>query len=330
MKNDDLFEMVDVADTSMAPTGTNKKVTWQTMKSDLNDTYLRLNGANGPLTGDIDTLNLLPDQPTAQIGTEQAPYQEVNAGRFKMPSDPGGFWALEKSADPANVLNFVRNDGSGDTIPYTLNPTGTPANATDLATKDYVDSAAGGVTVVPTPVQNEITIWDGPNSIKGVPTLKLVEFAGNSRLEFEGNGTGGFNTGYALNDEFNDLRISLGLFGSQGNAIYTNKGNLRVYQVDSPSPGDLTEVFQMGEDILIRNTSSVDFNMKSGTFFGFGNVDFSMTYEDKGTNNEYFTIREGTAVSATHLRFYKSAVAQNTDDVWQRFYFRLTRPRTSH
>ena len=124
VQNDDLFEVVDVSDSSMAPTGTNKKVTWQDMKADLNDTYLRLNGANGPITGDIDTLNLLPDQPTAQIGTEQAPYQEVNAGRFKMPSDPGGFWALEKSADPANVLNFVRNDGAGDTIPYTLKPNG--------------------------------------------------------------------------------------------------------------------------------------------------------------------------------------------------------------
>ena len=119
---------------------------------------------------------LLPDQVTAQIGTEQAPYQEVNAGRFKMPSDPGGFWALEKSADPANVLNFVRNDGAGDTIPYTLNPTGTPANATDLATKAYVDSSGGGgITIVPTPAQNEITIWDGADSIKGVPSLKLVE-----------------------------------------------------------------------------------------------------------------------------------------------------------
>ena len=248
VKNDDLFEMVDVADTSMAPTGTNKKVTWQTMKADLNDTYLRLNGANGPLTGDIDTLNLLPDQPTAQIGTEQAPYQEVNAERFKMPSDPGGFWALEKSADPANVLNFVRNDGGGDTIPYTLNPTGTPSAVTDLATKAYVDASGGGITIVPTPVQNEITIWDGPDSIKGVPSLKLVEFGGNSRLEFDGNGAGGFNTGYALNDEFNDLRISLGLFGTTANAIYTNKSNLRVYQVDTPNPGDLTASFSMGED----------------------------------------------------------------------------------
>ena len=61
VQNDDLFEVVDVSDSSMAPTGTNKKVTWQNMKADLNDTYLRLNGANGPLTGDIDTQNLLPD-----------------------------------------------------------------------------------------------------------------------------------------------------------------------------------------------------------------------------------------------------------------------------
>ena len=32
VQNDDLFEVVDVSDTSMAPTGTNKKVTWQSMK----------------------------------------------------------------------------------------------------------------------------------------------------------------------------------------------------------------------------------------------------------------------------------------------------------
>ena len=84
----------------MSPQGTNKKVTYQGFKADLNDTYLRLNGGNGPMTGDIDTQNLLPDQATAQIGTEQAPYQEVNAGRFKMPSDPGGYWALEKIRKP--------------------------------------------------------------------------------------------------------------------------------------------------------------------------------------------------------------------------------------
>ena len=53
VQNDDLFEVVDVSDSSMAPTGTNKKVTWQEMKGDLNDTYLRLNGANGPITGNL-------------------------------------------------------------------------------------------------------------------------------------------------------------------------------------------------------------------------------------------------------------------------------------
>ena len=53
VQNDDLFEIVDVSDSSMAPTGTNKKVTWQDMKGDLNDIYLRLNGANGPMTGDL-------------------------------------------------------------------------------------------------------------------------------------------------------------------------------------------------------------------------------------------------------------------------------------
>ena len=53
VQNDDLFEIVDVSDTTMAPTGTNKKVTWQDMKGDLNDIYLRLNGANGPITGDL-------------------------------------------------------------------------------------------------------------------------------------------------------------------------------------------------------------------------------------------------------------------------------------
>ena len=168
VQNDDLFEVVDVSDSSMAPTGTNKKVTWQDMKGDLNDIYLRLNGANGPMTGDLtvtgnvditgaykvngvpitsggipnapsdgttygrnnaawvaipngateflkldgtngpltgqlDTLSLLPDAATAQIGTEQAPYQEVNAGRFKMPSDPGGFWALQNP--PTRQIN---------------------------------------------------------------------------------------------------------------------------------------------------------------------------------------------------------------------------------
>ena len=81
VQNDDLFVVVDTSDTAMSPQGTNKKVTYQGFKADLNDTYLRLNGGNGPLTGDIDTQNLLPDQATAQIGTEQAPYQEVNAGR---------------------------------------------------------------------------------------------------------------------------------------------------------------------------------------------------------------------------------------------------------
>ena len=53
VQNGDLFEVVDTSDTSMAPTGTNKKVTWQDMKGDLNDIYLRLNGANGPQTGKI-------------------------------------------------------------------------------------------------------------------------------------------------------------------------------------------------------------------------------------------------------------------------------------
>ena len=53
VQNGDLFEVVDTSDTSMAPTGTNKKVTWQDMKGDLNDIYLRLNGANGPMTGDL-------------------------------------------------------------------------------------------------------------------------------------------------------------------------------------------------------------------------------------------------------------------------------------
>ena len=150
VQNDDLFEVVDVSDSSMSPTGTNKKVTWQDMKSDLNDTYLRLNGANGPLTGDIDTQNLLPDSATAQIGTEQAPYLEVNAQRFKMSSDPGGFWAIAKSPDPANKLQFIRDAGSGQTIPYTLATTGVPTDGTDLATKAYVDAI--GVTGTPTEV----------------------------------------------------------------------------------------------------------------------------------------------------------------------------------
>ena len=76
-----------------------------------------------------------------------------------MPSDPGGYWALEKSANPGNVLNFVRNDGSGDTIPYTLNPTGTPANATDLATKAYVDSNSGAITGPP----KQVLFFDDPS-----------------------------------------------------------------------------------------------------------------------------------------------------------------------
>ena len=243
VQNDDLFEIVDVSDTSMAPTGTNKKVTWQEMKGDLNDIYLRLNGANGPLTGNLavtgdlditgaykingvpitsgggipdaptdgttygrnnaawvpvpdgstqfvkldgtngpltgqlDTLSLLPDQATAQVGTEQAPYQEVNARRIKMPSDPGGYWALEKSADPGNVLNFVRNDGAGDTVPYTLNPTGTPTSSTDLATKAYVDSNAGGAR------NNDWFITKAPGNNGGAEVVevgdKVIGWLGN-------------------------------------------------------------------------------------------------------------------------------------------------------
>ena len=180
VQNDDLFVVVDTSDTAMSPQGTNKKVTWQDIKGDLNDTYLRLNGANGPLTGDIDTQNLLPDQATAQIGTEQAPYQEVNAGRFKMPSDPGGYWALEKSANPGNVLNFVRNDGAGDAVPYTLNPTGTPANATDLATKAYVDANAPGAR------NNDWFITKAPGNTGGAEVVevgdKVIGWLGNTFL----------------------------------------------------------------------------------------------------------------------------------------------------
>ena len=66
-----------------------------------------------------------------------------------MSSDPGGFWAIAKSPDPGNVLNFVRNDGTADTVPYTLNPTGTPANATDLVTKDYFDNNPPSVSGTP-------------------------------------------------------------------------------------------------------------------------------------------------------------------------------------
>ena len=53
VQNDDLFIVVDTSDTAMSPQGTNKKVTYQGFKADLNDTYLRLNGANGPQTGKI-------------------------------------------------------------------------------------------------------------------------------------------------------------------------------------------------------------------------------------------------------------------------------------
>ena len=175
VQNDDLFVVVDTSDTAMSPQGTNKKVTYQGFKADLNDTYLRLNGGNGPLTGDIDTQNILPDQATAQIGTEQAPYQEVNAGRFKMPSDPGGYWALEKSANPGNVLNFVRNDGAGDAVPYTLNPTGTPANPTDLATKAYVDANAGAQN-------NDFFITKAPGNTGTDPEVgdKVIGWVGNT------------------------------------------------------------------------------------------------------------------------------------------------------
>ena len=175
VQNDDLFVIVDTSDTAMSPQGTNKKVTYQGFKADLNDTYLRLNGGNGPLTGDIDTQNILPDQATAQIGTEQAPYQEVNAGRFKMPSDPGGYWALEKSPNPGNVLNFVRNDGAGDTVPYTLNPTGTPAAATDLATKAYVDASLGGGN-------NDFFITKAPGNSGTDPEVgdKVIGWVGNT------------------------------------------------------------------------------------------------------------------------------------------------------
>ena len=177
VQNDDLFVVVDTSDTAMSPQGTNKKVTYQGFKADLNDTYLRLNGANGPLTGDIDTQNILPDSATAQIGTEQAPYQEVNAGRFKMPSDPGGYWALEKSANPGNVLNFVRNDGAGDAVPYTLNPTGTPASATDLATKAYVDAQIAGGSG-----NNDFFITKAPGNTGTDPEVgdKVIGWVGNT------------------------------------------------------------------------------------------------------------------------------------------------------
>ena len=160
-----------------------------------------------------------------------SPYQEVNAGRFKMPSDPGGFWALEKSADPANVLNFVRNDGAGDTIPYTLNPTGTPTAVTDLATKAYVDSAGGGITIVPTPVQNEITIWDGADSIKGNPKFKIGSntFA-RSELIFDGR----FELGDSLDNNSLFIGFNAGLRNETGvdnTAVGQDAG-----QGDSSSP----------------------------------------------------------------------------------------------
>ena len=82
-----------------------------------------------------------------------------------MSSDPGGFWAIAKSPDPANKLQFIRDAGSGQTIPYTLATTGVPTDGTDLATKAYVD--AGGVTGTPT----EIPFFDSAGDLTSDSTL---------------------------------------------------------------------------------------------------------------------------------------------------------------
>ena len=223
VQNDDLFEVVDVSDSSMAPTGTNKKVTWQDMKADLNDTYLRLNGANGPLTGDIDTQNLLPDSPTAQIGTEQAPYLEVNAERFKMSSDPGGFWAIAKSPDPANKLQFIRDAGAGQTIPYTLATTGVPTDSTDLATKAYVDAA--GATGTP----DEVAYFDGSGDLTSDDNFKwdgsLLTVRGRMALVYNNsNVVVGFDA-MASGDLGQDKNVAIGL---EAGKINTGDDNVFV------------------------------------------------------------------------------------------------------
>ena len=69
----------------------------------------------------------------------------------------------------------------------------------------------------------------------------------------------------------------------------------------------------------IRNTSRVDMNMAPGTYFVFGNVDFSMGYDNNGANDQYFSLREGPSGATPHYRLYKRLVAQNTDNVCKGF-----------
>ena len=238
VQNDDLFEVVDVSDTTMAATGTNKKVTWQDMKGDLNGTYVRLNGANGPMTGDLDTLSLLPDDPTAQVGTDQASYAKGAFKNIVIPDETGGnLWLIDKNPDPDNDLRFALETGTGPQDLYKLNSGGTPTDPTDLATKAYVDSA-GGVTVLdpPTPAQYDVTLFEGPSQIRNFEGFKVLPatpgfaprllFIGPFSLEFSDTNESvviGFNTPEDLDGEF---QVIIG--AGAGKALTTGASNTLV------------------------------------------------------------------------------------------------------
>lgn len=181
-----LFEVVDPNDFTMGPTGTNKSVRFDQLLPNLDSTYLRLDASNVPLTGTLDvTGNVEATGDLIALQAVVASNGAIIVGQTELRGDlllgdPGTDLQvlLEPTTGPLNIdVETAVGSGTFATL-YTLNETGTPANATDLATKQYVDNNAG-LTVVGTPAQNEITIWDGPSSVKGDAAL---QFAGGALI----------------------------------------------------------------------------------------------------------------------------------------------------
>ena len=91
----DLIEVVDVSDTSMAVTGTNKRTLWSSIKAQMNTLYVAVSGALGtPSSGDLTNCTGLP---TAGLVDDAVTLAKRAAGTA------GNLITFDASGNPAAV-----------------------------------------------------------------------------------------------------------------------------------------------------------------------------------------------------------------------------------